>query len=190
MLRRIPALKNQFFLHNPINVGERFRIHAEDNHAFLFVGRLSAEKGIREFCRAVHETHAQGIVVGEGDLKAELEAKYPDITFTGWLSKEEILAQFKKARCLVFPSIWYETFGLTAYEAEAYGIPVIASDLSAASEDAEFVYHSQEELESLIRQVMTQDIKPLSVHSYENFDDSITTGYADKLLEIYNAPLK
>ena len=183
-------MKNQFFLHNPINVGERFRLHVEDNRAFLFVGRLSAEKGIREFCSAVHETHAQGIVVGNGDLRAELEAKYPDITFTGWLTKREIREQFSKARCFIFPSLWYEVSPLTPIEARAFGIPVIASDCSAASDDAEYVYHSQEELESLIKQVMTQDIKPLSVQAYQNFDESISTGYADKLIEIYNADLR
>ncbi len=189
LLRRIPSLKNQFFLNNPINVGERFRIHAEDNQAFLFVGRLSAEKGIREFCRAVHETCAQGLVIGEGEPRAELQAKYPEITFTGWLNKPQILEHFRETRCLVFPSLCYEVSPLTPVEARAYGIPVIASDCSAASDGAEFVYHSQQELESLIRQVMTQDIEPLSRKIYENFDESITTGYADKLIEIYNSDI-
>ncbi len=174
---------------NPINVSGRYRVNAEDNHAFLFVGRVSPEKGIREFCEAIHATHVQGIVVGDGDLRPKLEAQYPEITFTGWLNKEEIREQFKIARCMVFPSIWYETFGLTAYEAEAYGIPVIASDLSAASEDASFVYHSQAELEALIMQAASQDIKALSVKTYESFDDTSTAVYADKLLKAYNTAL-
>ncbi len=37
------------------------------------------------------------------------------------------------ARFLVFPSLWYETFGLTIIEAYAVGIPVIASRLGAMS---------------------------------------------------------
>ena len=189
LLRRIAAPKNQFLVKNPINISGRYRVHAEYNHAFLFVGRVSPEKGIREFCKAVHATHVQGIVVGDGDLRSELEAQYPEITFTGWLNKEEIREQFKIARCMVFPSIWYETFGLTAYEAEAYGIPVIASDLSAASEDASFVYHSQAELEDLIRQVNSQDIKELSVKTYEDFDGVSTEQYTDKLLKAYNTAL-
>ena len=90
---------------------------------------------------------------------------------------------------MIFPSLWYEVCPLVPLEAKTYGIPVIASDCSAASDDADFVYHSQEELESLIRKVMTQDIKSLSVQAYQNFDESINTGYADKLLEIYSAKL-
>jgi len=34
----------------------------------------------------------------------------------------------------VFPSLWYETYGLTVSEAAARGIPAIVSDISAAAE--------------------------------------------------------
>ncbi len=105
ILRRITPPKYQFLVKNPINISGRYRIQAENNHAFLFVGRISPEKGITEFCRAVHAAHVQGIVVGDGDLRPELEAQYPEITFTGWLSKDQLLEQLTKARCMVFPSI-------------------------------------------------------------------------------------
>ena len=176
-------------LPNPVQIDSRFRVEAENNSLFVFLGRLSPEKGIRNFCRAIRETHAQGLVIGDGDLKAEMQAKYPEITFTGWLNKAQIIEHFRKTRCLIFPSIWYEVCPLVPLEARAYGIPVIASDCSAASDEAEFVYHSQEELESLIRQVMTQDIEPLSRRIYENFDEGMTENYADKLLEIYSVKL-
>jgi glycosyltransferase involved in cell wall biosynthesis len=45
-----------------------------------------------------------------------------------------VLAQLEYARCLIFPSLWYETFGLVVEEAAARGIPCIVSDISAASE--------------------------------------------------------
>ena len=71
----------------------------------------------------------------------------------------------------------------------AYGIPVIASDCSAASDNASFVYHSQKELEDFIIQVNTQDIKQLSIDTFNNFDESSTINYADNLLKVYNTPL-
>ena len=69
----------------------------------------------------------------------------------------------------------------------AYGIPVIASDYSAASDNASFVYHSQKELEDLIVKVNTEDIKQLSVDTYNNFDESVTSNYADNLMKIYSS---
>jgi glycosyltransferase involved in cell wall biosynthesis len=40
----------------------------------------------------------------------------------------------EQARCLVFPSLWYETFGLVVDEAAARGVPSIVSDVSAPAE--------------------------------------------------------
>ena len=90
LLRRMNAPKNQFMLHNPIYFGKRFRVEAENNSVFLFIGRTDPEKGIRNFCEAIHNTKVKGVVIGDGILKEELEAQYPGIKFTGWLSKEQI----------------------------------------------------------------------------------------------------
>ncbi|MBQ7214453.1 MAG: hypothetical protein IJS39_00530 [Synergistaceae bacterium] len=51
------------------------------------------------------------------------------------------------------------------------------------------MYHSQEELEALIMKVSHENIEPLSLRIYENFDEGMTADYADKLLEIYSAKL-
>ncbi|MBQ7562288.1 MAG: glycosyltransferase [Synergistaceae bacterium] len=56
LLRRMPAPKNQFLVQNPIYFADRFRIEAENNKIFLYIGRLSEEKGVRNFCRAVNNT--------------------------------------------------------------------------------------------------------------------------------------
>ncbi len=64
----------------------------------------------------------------------------PNATVTGWLSREEVLEKLRKARALVFPSLWYETMGLVVAEAAALGVPAIVADTSAA---AELVEHNQ-----------------------------------------------
>lgn len=189
LLRRIPAPKNQFFVKNPIYFTNRFRVEAENNYVFIFIGRTDPEKGIKNFCEAVHNTGVKGVVIGDGILRDELEAKYPEIEFTGWLNKEQIHERIKEARCLIFPSLCYEVSPLTPLEVEAYGIPVIASDCSAASDNASFVYHSQKELEDLIMKVNSEDIKQLSTDTFNNFDESSTINYADNLLKVYNTLL-
>ena len=190
LLRRMQAPKNQFFVHNPVYFSERFRIKAENNSLFTFIGRLAPEKGVRIFCEAVHNSGVKGVVIGDGSLRSELEQKYTEITFTGWLDKMQIREWLKKARCLVFPSVWYETLGLVPLEVSAYGIPVIAPSWSAASDNASFVYHSQPELEDIMRKVNTMDIKQLSEGVYSSFDETVTTNYADNLMKIYESPLE
>jgi glycosyltransferase involved in cell wall biosynthesis len=43
----------------------------------------------------------------------------------------------REARVLVFPSLWHETFGLTALEAKSQGTPTIVADGCAAREAVE-----------------------------------------------------
>lgn len=187
LLRRMSTPKRQFLVPNPAISAGRFRVEAEKNSLFLFIGRLSKEKGIEDFCRAVHASGVQGVAVGDGALRAGLEVNYPEITFTGWLDKSQILEWLKKARCLVFPSRWYEVSPLVPPEANAYGIPVIASDCTAASDNAAFVYHSQNELEEIMRRVNVQDIKQLSIDTYNNFHGVSFEEYASRLLEVYSS---
>lgn len=185
----MPAPKNQFLVQNPIYFADRFRIEAENNKIFLYIGRLSEEKGVRNFCRAVHNTGVQGVVIGDGDIKDELQAQYNNIKFTGWLDKSQIREWLKIARCLIFPSVCYETLGLAPLEVQAYGIPVIASDCTAASDKSTFLYHTLNELENLIRRVNSQDIKQISIEIYKNFDESSTHDYINNLLKVYDSPI-
>jgi glycosyltransferase involved in cell wall biosynthesis len=74
--------------------------------------------------------------VGDGPLRAEIEA-VPGLTVTGWVGPDMVQTYLTAARCLVFPSLWYETYGLTVSEAAARGVPAIVSDVSAAAERIE-----------------------------------------------------
>lgn len=131
---KIPKEK-QYFLPNMVDFSEnRTRIECEKNSGYLFIGGITEVKGIRIFCEAVTRANVPAIVIGEGILKKELEQKYPNIQFVGWKSKEEMLPYLQQTRCLIFSSIWYECSPLTPLEIMAYGIPVICSDLNAASD--------------------------------------------------------
>jgi glycosyltransferase involved in cell wall biosynthesis len=44
------------------------------------------------------------------------------------------MQHIKRARGLIFPSLWYETQGLVVLEAAAHGVPAIVSDNCAARE--------------------------------------------------------
>lgn len=101
----------------------------------LFIGRLSAEKGVSELLNAWKKIDYPLTVVGEGALEERLRArKVPGVTFTGALPRNEVIRLLAQTTFLVFPSVWYETFGLTMIEAMAMGKPVLATDLGGRSE--------------------------------------------------------
>ncbi|WP_442756373.1 glycosyltransferase [Methylocystis sp. JAN1] len=104
---------------------------------FLFVGRLSAEKGAFLFAEAARRAGATPVFVGDGPIAAELQARFPQARLMGWKSPQQARQAMRAARALVFPSLWYETFGLTALEAKAMGTPAIVADGCAAREAVE-----------------------------------------------------
>ncbi len=101
---------------------------------FLFVGRLSPEKGAPLFAEAARRAGLKATFVGDGPSGDELRQAYPEATFLGWKSPPEVRALMREARALVFPSVWYEGQPLTVLEALAVGTPVIVSDICAGRE--------------------------------------------------------
>lgn len=104
---------------------------------FLFVGRLSEEKGIielvRNFCSNISSDSGITLtVVGGGPLHAELNKlslKYPNFIFKGRLSRENVVHLIKSHDCLMVPSQWYEGFPLVITEAIANKIPFAAQGI-------------------------------------------------------------
>ena len=105
---------------------------------YLFVGRLSAEKGVNVLLEAWKNLPEQNLVIaGDGPEREKMTSEYGhlnNVKFVGHKSKDEIIGLMKECRALIFPSIWYEGLPLTIIEAFATGTPVIASDLGAMTE--------------------------------------------------------
>lgn len=122
-------------IYNPIDIDENAeKVDPSKNEYYLYVGRISKEKGVDLFCQAITDLKLKGIVVGDGDEKEKLEKQYPNIEFTGWKNKDEVKLYMRGARALIFPSRWYETAGLTVLEAQTFGIPVFTSENCAGKE--------------------------------------------------------
>lgn len=105
----------------------------------VFVGRLSAEKGLETLLDAWRAIGRQVplLVVGDGPLAPQVAAATNRIAGLTWLGKRtppEILALLRDAMCLVFPSECYETFGRVIVEAFATATPVVAAGHGAAAE--------------------------------------------------------
>lgn len=107
---------------------------------FLYLGRLSEEKGIRVLIEAFKRIKKTGIgliVAGDGPLRATLEQmSRPDsrIVFAGYLTGQELRKTTRRALAVVLPSVCYENAPLSILEAMAYGKPVIGAAIGGIPE--------------------------------------------------------
>lgn len=113
-------------------------LHMKTKGDFVFIGRLSPEKGILTLIQSWKEISEQRLViVGDGPCRGEVEefcAQKENVVYMGFLDREEISELLKGAKSLIFPSEWYEGFPMVILEAFAAGTPVISSDIGSQKE--------------------------------------------------------
>lgn len=106
-----------------------------DGLVVIFVGKLTKWKRPGDFLMALGRVadsrdNVCGLVVGDGPLRAELEAQAKSagisVAFTGFLNQTELRWAYSASDVLVLPSD--ETWGLVVNEAMASGLPAIVSD--------------------------------------------------------------
>ncbi len=132
----------------------------------LFVGRLSKEKGIDVLLNTFQNSERKLLIIGTGPMLEtvkEYSKEYSNIEYLGFQSIDFIIDKLKKAKALIFTSIWYETFGMTIIEAFSCATPVIAPNLGAPGElvldgYTGFIYKAGDsiELHSSIEQLYIQ----------------------------------
>jgi glycosyltransferase involved in cell wall biosynthesis len=135
-----PLLPVGTYLHyvpNPVDVSDHGPANVAANDTFVFIGRLSREKGTALFAEAVKRAGIKAIFVGDGPMRQAVLETSPSAAITGWVNNVDVTKHLRNARALVFPSLWHETFGLSVYEALANGVPPIVSDNTTSSEAVE-----------------------------------------------------
>jgi glycosyltransferase involved in cell wall biosynthesis len=94
----------------------------------LFAGRVAIEKNIEAFLKL--DVPGAKVVVGDGPARRALQAKYPDVLFTGYRHGVDYARTIAAADVFVFPSLT-DTFGLVMIEAMACGTPVAAFNVAS-----------------------------------------------------------
>lgn len=120
-------------LPNPVEPWSSERVIAQRNKKLLFVGRLDNDKGADLLAEAAARVGAMVTYVGDGPLRNQLSARYPQFEFLGWRSKFQLAHIAKSARVTVVPTASRETFSLVSFESIMSGVPVLISEFANTS---------------------------------------------------------
>lgn len=117
---------------------ERFTPDPTPGKAFVYVGRLGHEKGLKTLIKAAALAAVPLRIIGTGPeeeaLRALSEKTGGHVEFLGYLAGEKLQQAIKSGRALVLPSEWYENAPISILEAYAVGRPVIGAKIGGIPE--------------------------------------------------------
>ncbi|TVO60251.1 glycosyltransferase family 4 protein [Denitromonas ohlonensis] len=102
------------------------------------IGRLAPEKNLALAIRAFEAIQqrvpeARLLFVGDGPSRESLARRYPEHSYAGMRTGDDLAAHYASADMFLFPSLT-ETFGNVTTEALASGLPVVCFDYAAGAE--------------------------------------------------------
>lgn len=191
----MPALKDlpNIVLHNfSTRISEQHNPLKEKY--FLFLGRLSEEKGIITLMNAFKNRPNDKLkIVGAGPLEKELKLykmnnNLINIEFLGYKSGQELLNLKRNAYFVIIPSEWYENNPMAIIESYAEGVPAIGSRIGGIPEiikenETGYIFEPRN-IEELTANIATA--ASLSNNEYKRIsDNTITFAHEDMSKESY-----
>lgn len=108
---------------------EEFEYSDKKDDYCLYLGRISADKGIHLAIQMTEQTGQRLIIAGPGDLSALNYQSVPKhVTMYGYANVEQRKKLLRDARVLIAPTHYIEPFGNIVVEALMSGTPVITTD--------------------------------------------------------------
>ncbi len=192
MASYLPEAAQLHHVPNPMAFPETMAAPARDQDIFLFIGRLSPEKGARIFAEAAKLAGRRAVFVGDGPEADHVRKISPDAEITGWATPAEVERWIARSRALVFPSLWYECQPLTPIESLGQGRPVVTGSWSAGAELVQdgvngVLYHepTPEALAAAIGKVdALPDVDPQPIRDFVSPERHVA-----RLLEVYSSAI-
>lgn len=137
-----PTESIQVLHHFAPNLGIRTPPRQDKTPRFLFIGRITLEKGIDWLLRALQfvKTPIHLDIAGDGEKSTEMHLLLDRlgirdrVTFHGWVDAQQVAELITVSRAVIFPSVWHEPAGLVAFEAMSNSRAVIASQVGGIPE--------------------------------------------------------
>jgi D-inositol-3-phosphate glycosyltransferase len=124
----------------------RFEKNGNAERIVLYTGRLAPVKGVETLLEAARLVHGKDrsvtfVLAGPWQMPNSPEAyglqlnRKSDfgVQWIGSQTQDELISWYKRAALFVMPS-YFESFGISAVEAIAFGLPVVATDTSGLAE--------------------------------------------------------
>lgn len=188
---------------NCITESENNFFQLEKENYYLYIGRLSEEKGVNTLIKAfsvMKDTKLK--IVGDGPLKDQVEncineSNLKNIELLGFKSGQEKCKLIAEAKALIVPSEWYENFPTVVLEAFSLGTFVIGSSIGGLQYMIEDNYNGIKfvcgDIEDLRKKIYLVDndwqtIIKLSQNAYKTYKDKYTEKiYYDNHMKLYKS---
>jgi glycosyltransferase involved in cell wall biosynthesis len=136
LLRGVGLPEDRVFVRYNL-IPSRGRPQSAPEQMVVYAGRLDEVKGVRllmagwdRYQQEAGEAGLKLAIAGSGPLGDEVStwaSTRPSVTLMGTLGSAECANLISRARAVLLPSAWEETFGLVAVEAMAAGVPPVAA---------------------------------------------------------------
>lgn len=185
----------EFLVRNPCEVEPTEPVNVASNQLFVFSGRLVAEKDPVTLAVAARLAKANCLFVGDGPEREAILRENANAEITGWVAGGEVQRHLRRSRAFVIPSIWYECSPVSTVEAQALGLPVIASSTNASRDQivdghTGLIFESgspeslAEKIAALKDDAIAESMGLASHHSYWS-DPPTLDSHVERLLEVY-----
>lgn len=170
--------------------------YADRDEYYLFVGRISEEKGIRPLVEAFRKTSLQLRIVGDGPLAVWIKEHAGDnISYHEAIPREQLFSWYASCKALVFPSLWPEGQPMVILEAQSTGTLTIAARSAITTEmvgDRYGILYDIGSVEHLLsaiaifEQTAPEQLQQMSETTLRHFRETHTeTAYLRALPQVY-----
>jgi glycosyltransferase involved in cell wall biosynthesis len=192
----VPAEKLEL-IPNFVDSKSSCRASGPSSNEWVFVGRLSSEKGIFELASAWPNGEQILKIYGEGPLRTKLESLgKKNVIVYGAIDHELVAEVLSRSSGLIFPSVWSESAAPLSYlEALEVGLPVIALAGNGAADDVAIasngvVLDNWDYLPAALEEIR-MNWHMFSTASRFRFSTSYGSNiWVDRMLKLYNSAIE
>lgn len=184
--------RDSVVVHPPVDTKKFIGKNTAERSGYILWGRHVPYKRFDLAIKACNRLGAQLTVVGTGpDTERLKKLAGPTITFVGRVSDDELVKLAHSHKAFLFPN--EEDFGISAVEAMAAGLPVVAykkgGALDIIEDNVTGIFFEQQTVESMIQAIEKAEVTNFSyntlVQRSKRFDKSLFDTKIQKLIADY-----